>query len=136
MRRRDRRGRGLRGPLLPHSLPAWRSRAQRFDDQVLDCLDRLPGRYAEQVAGIEFAVEDVPPQDPAPWEAREVPLSRVFPAERAVPARIVLYRRPLEARGESDGDLIEVVHAVVVEQVAQVLGLAPEDLDPGAGPAG
>lgn len=132
MARRDRRGRGLRGPLLPRTLPAWRSRAQRFDDHVLQSLDRLPTRFAEQVSRIEFAVEDVPPQDPAPWEAREVPLSRVFPAERDLPARIVLYRRPLEARGEPETELADVVYAVVVEQVAQVLGLPPEDLGPDA----
>jgi hypothetical protein len=36
VRRRDRRGRGIRGPLLPPTLPAHRTRAERFDDQVLD----------------------------------------------------------------------------------------------------
>ena len=31
-RRRDRHGRGLRGPLLPPTLPGWRTRAERFDE--------------------------------------------------------------------------------------------------------
>ena len=38
-RRRDRRGRGLRGPLLPPELPAARSRSERFDDLVPDAAE-------------------------------------------------------------------------------------------------
>lgn len=128
--RRDRRGRGLRGPLLPADVPAWRTRAQRFDDFVLDAVESLPPRFIDQVARIEFAVEDVPPNDPAPWEDRKPALSRLFPADRGLPARIVLYRRPLEARADVDYELAEVIQSVVVEQVAEVLGLSPEDLDP------
>ncbi len=127
--RRDRRGRGVRGVLLPTTVPAWRSRSRQFDDLVLDSLERLPDRVRDEVAKIEFAVEDVPPADPSPWERGEVPLSRVFPADRGLPTRVVLYRRPIEARSERH-DAAEFVYSVVVEQVAHALGLAPHDLDP------
>ena len=129
-RRQDRRGRGLRGPLLPTDVPGWRTRSQRFDEIVLDCIEGLPVRFRKHVARIEFGVEDVPPNDPAPWERGEVPLSRVFPADRGLPTRIVLYRRPIEARSEQPGDLVDLVHSVVVEQVAHALGVPPSDLDP------
>lgn len=129
IRRRDRRGRGLRGPLLPSALPAWRSPAQRFDDLVLDSIERIVPRYRDQVTQIEFAVEDVPPADPSPWESGEVPLSRCFPADRGLPMRIVVYRRPVEARSEP-ADRAEFVHSLVVEQIAHALGLAITDLDP------
>ena len=43
-RRRDRRGRGLRGALMPSSVPASRTRAERFDDLVLDAVDDLDPR--------------------------------------------------------------------------------------------
>jgi hypothetical protein len=52
-RRRDRRGRGLRGPLVRRSadvggravdVPAAASPAQRFDDLVLDAVERLEQR--------------------------------------------------------------------------------------------
>lgn len=112
-------------------VPAWRSRAQRFDDHVLDAVESLPTRFTDQVARIEFAVEDVPPDDPAPWEERQVPLSRMFPADRELPPRIVLYRRPVEARSTPDDELADVVQSVVIEQVAEVLGVPPEELDPG-----
>jgi predicted Zn-dependent protease with MMP-like domain len=131
VRRRDRRGRGPRGPLLPTTAPAYRTRAERFDDLVLDAVDELERTWARQLEGTEFAVEDVPPSGPAPWEHGGVPLGRYFPADAGLPARIVVYRRPLEARAADPLDLADLVHDVVVEQVAHLLGRAPEDIDPG-----
>ena len=64
--RRDRHGRGLRGPLLPPHLPAWRTRAERFDELVVDAAQDLARRWPS-VDQIQFAVEEVPPSDPAPW---------------------------------------------------------------------
>jgi predicted Zn-dependent protease with MMP-like domain len=133
-RRRDRRGRGVRGPLLPHDLPAYRTRAERFDDAVLDAVERLERRWARQLEGTEFAVEDVPPSRPAPWEHGGVPLGRYFPADAGLPPRIVVYRRPIETRALDDADLAALVHDVVVEQVAHLLARAPEDVDPGYRP--
>ena len=63
--RRDRHGRGLRGPLVPPHLPAWRTRAERFDELVVAAADDL-ARHCPQVGSIQFAVEEVPPSDPAP----------------------------------------------------------------------
>jgi predicted Zn-dependent protease with MMP-like domain len=59
-----------------------------------------------------------------------VPLARLVPAgvdRRGQPtrARIVLYRRPLEARAKDSTDLADLVHDVLVEQVANYLGLDP-----------
>ena len=132
-RRRDRRGRGLRGPLLPPEVPAARSRSERFDDLVLDAVERLERRWRAELESIEFAVEDVPPADPSPWEDGGVPLGRFFPAERGLPARVVVYRRPVETRADA-AELPVFVHEVVVEQVASALGLEPERIDPGYGP--
>ncbi|WP_370591784.1 metallopeptidase family protein [Quadrisphaera oryzae] len=129
-RRRDRHGRGLRGPLMPPELPGTRTRAERFDDVVLDAVERLERRWAEPMAAIEFAVEDVPPGDSAAWERPEVALGRFFPATRTQRARIVLYRRPLETRGTDEADLAALVHEVVVEQVAAATGMTPEQVDP------
>ena len=130
-RRRDRRGRGPRGPLLPPGLPGHRSRAERFDDLVLDAVERLERRWARQLDGTEFAVEDVPPSQPAPWETGGVPLGRYFPADAGLPARIVVYRRPVETRAADQADLAELVRDVVVEQVAHLLARDPEEVDPG-----
>jgi predicted Zn-dependent protease with MMP-like domain len=44
-------------------------------------------------------------------------------------ARIVLYRRPLEARSRDGIDLVDLLHEVLIEQVACYLGVEPNDLD-------
>ena len=46
------------------------------------------------------------------------------------PARIVVYRRPVEIRTKNRDERALLVHEVVVEQVAELLGLAPESVDP------
>lgn len=134
-RRRDRHGRGQRGPLLPPSLPAWRTRAEQFDELVIAAARDLATRWP-QVKEIQFAVEEVPPSDPAPWE-RSVVLGRGFTAEprAGLPARVIIYRRPVASRvvGSQAGPaaLAELVRQVVVEQVALMLGRRPEEIDPG-----
>ena len=133
VRRRDRRGRGMRGPMLPPGTPAHRTRAQRFDDLVLDVVEDLDRVWAAQLRGTEFAVEDVPPSDPAPWEDGGVLLGRFFPAEAGRPGRVVVYRRPVEARAFDPEDLGDLVRDVVVEQVAHMLARTPEEIDPNFG---
>ncbi len=132
-RRRERHGRGLRGVLAPASLPGHRTRAQQFDDLVLDTVERLDARWAAQLEGVEFAVEPVPPSDPAPWEHGEVPLARLFPASGSLASRIVLYRRPIQTRAAERFLLAPLVHEVVVEQVAHLLGVEPCTVDPTLG---
>ncbi len=127
-RRRDRRGRGLRGELVPSGAPASRTRSERFDGYVLDAVARLEPRWGEALVDVDVAVELVPPSDPGPWEEQVAPLGRVFPAEEGHPARLVVYRRPVEAR--ADDDLPRLVHEVVVEQVAALLARSPEEIDP------
>lgn len=135
-RHRDRHGRGLRGPLTPPQVPLARTRAERFDDLVLDAVERLERHWSSELAAVEFAVEEVPPVGPSPWdgepwdESDPVPLSRLVPAEGGQPPRIVVYRRPLEARAVDGEDLGSLVHDVVVEEVAHLLGLEPETVDP------
>ena len=131
-RRRDRHGRGLRGPLVPPHLPAWRTRAERFDELVVSTADDL-ARHWPQVGSIQFAVEEVPPSDPAPWE-HGVVLGRGFAARprAGLSSRIVIYRRPVASRAQGDNELTELVRRVVVEQVALMLGCSPEEIDPEA----
>ena len=75
----------------------------------------------------------MPPSDPAPWEHGDVPLGRFFPAQGTLPPRIVVYRRPVETRAPEPRDVPTLVHDVVVEQVAHLLGLSPEQIDPDYG---
>ncbi|WP_130012075.1 metallopeptidase family protein [Serinicoccus sediminis] len=124
--RRDRRGHGLRGPLARPGVPVMRTRRDRFDELVLDAVETLERRL-DTTLGLELAVEEVPPSDPAPWE-HGVALGRLFPAERDVPARLVVYRRPVVHRAADETELAALVTEVVVEQVARMLGRDPDDL--------
>jgi predicted Zn-dependent protease with MMP-like domain len=128
-RRRDRRGRGLRGPLAPQGVPLALSRSERFDEFVLDAVERLERRWP-QLSEVEFAVEDVPPEESATWSGTPVPLARLLRATAKMPARIVLFRRPLERLAAGRTELGSLVHDVVVEEVAELLGLDPESIDP------
>ncbi|WP_337189791.1 metallopeptidase family protein [Ornithinimicrobium cavernae] len=102
------------------------SRSARFDDLVLDAVQVIERRLGRELTDLEIAVEDVPPTDPAPWESG-IALGRLFPAEGSLPARVVVYRRPVEARAQED-DLGTLVHEVLAEQIATMLGLDPDDL--------
>ncbi|MET9801553.1 metallopeptidase family protein [Streptomyces sp. NPDC006368] len=123
-RRRDRHGRGMRGPVAPPQVPLSATRADTFRDLVQDSVERLERRWP-QLAEVDFHVLEVPA---SPEES--VPLGTSLPAGRDRPARIVIYRRPVELRAKSRDERALLVHEVVVEQVADLLGLAPESVDP------
>lgn len=132
-RRRDRRGRGLRGPLLPADAPGHRSRAERFDDLLLDVVAELERHFPEQLAHVEFGVEDAPTATGAEVDRRIV-FGRYLPAGPDGPGRIVLYRRPLEIRAQDDTELAAMVRTVTVDCVADLLGVDPGDIDPSLRP--
>ncbi len=94
-------------------------------------MERLERRWAEELADVEFAVEPVPPTtrvtDPA---TESVSLSRLYAGAAGHSPRIVLYRRPIEARATGRADLAALVHDLIVEQVAELLGVEPETVDP------
>jgi len=131
MARRDRHDRGLRGPLLPAQVPGHSTRSDAFADAVRLGAERLERRWGERWGRVEFGIETVPPSDPAPWE-HGVALGRLFPSDAGEPARIVLYRRPLEMRAEVV-PVEALIRDVLAEHIAHVLGRTPEEIDPDYG---
>jgi hypothetical protein len=123
VRRRDRRGRGVRGPLAPRAVPVQRPRSVRFDEQVLVAWDRLVADHPH-LEYIEIAVSDVP-------EADDPRLAVFDPADAGLPARITLYRWALELRASSPTRLRHLVNDVLTEQAAAFLAVPPASLDPG-----
>jgi len=137
IRRRDRHGRGVRGPLMPADAPFALTRAERFDGLVREEVGRLARRWGRELAGVEFLVEEVPRTDPPP--GKPAPLSQTRPPAEGRPQRIVVYRRPIEIRagavggtwrGLDEREMARLVRDVLVEAVADLLGLSPESVDP------
>jgi predicted Zn-dependent protease with MMP-like domain len=119
-------------------MPAARSRTERFDALVIEALEPIEARWRTELTDLDVAVDDVPDLRVDPkqevLEDRDVPLARLVPAgvdRRGQPtrARIVVYRRPLEVRARDGADLADLVHEVLVEQVAAYLNLDPDVVD-------
>ncbi|GAA5150684.1 metallopeptidase family protein [Pseudonocardia eucalypti] len=127
----------------------FKNRAQRFDDLVLEALEPIEARWGSELTELDLAVDLVPEiehtdPDAASWppevvEDFGVPLAQLVPAgvdRRGLPtrARIVLYRRPLEARSRDGIDLVDLLHEVLIEQIACYLGVEPGSLEGGDKP--
>ena len=128
---RDRRGRGMRGPAVVPTdprTPVLRTRRQRFDQLVLDVVTPLDERWQQHLGLVEYAVEDAP-MVPDDWGDATVPLSSLVRGKGQEPTRLVIFRRPIEHRAQSRDELEAMVHTVVVEQVAELLGLPPDQVD-------
>lgn len=132
--------------MFPAGTPAARTRAEKFDALVLEALEPIELRWGSELAELDLAVDDVPEvvetsPDRVVWDAGVladvgVPLAQLVPAgvdPEGIPsrARIVLYRRPLEARAKGGADLADLLHEVLVEQVAEYLGIEPDAVDGG-----
>jgi hypothetical protein len=105
-----------------------------LDERVRVAVEPLLTRWAEELGALEVVVEDVPPELPGDegvvvdrTAGGSVPLARTV---RGTPTRLVVYRRPLELRAQDETDLEELVHDVVVEAVAELLGREPDEVDP------
>jgi predicted Zn-dependent protease with MMP-like domain len=110
-------------------VPSVRTSRDLFDKVVLDAVENIDDRWHRQLGLVEFAVEETPIL-PADWGAPTVPLATLVPATGSSPARIVMFRRPIELRCETTEELMALVRTVLVEQIAAVLGRSPEDIDP------
>lgn len=134
-RRRNRHGRDGRGLLFPPHLPARRTWAQSFEQVVMwhaqDMVDRFPN-----IAGIEIAVEDVPPSDPTQWDGANASMCRVFSQDRLarLRPRLVLYRLPIHSRAgratvrQPQAPLHNLVRMLLADGISQLTGVHRDDL--------
>ena len=141
----SRHGREIRGPLLPPTVPGWRSRAERFDMAVLEAYEPIEGRWQDRVSTLDVAVDEIPrisARDPEnvqfPPEViadGPIALARLIPAGvdvrgNATRARIVLFRKPIERRAKDTLELADLLHEILVAEVATYLGVEPSVIDP------
>ena len=129
----------------PQTVPGWRSRAERFDMAVLEAYEPIERRWHQRLIGLDVAVDEIPriaPKDPdsVQWPPEVVAdgpiaLARLIPAGvdvrgEATRARIVLFRKPIERRAKDSVDLTDLLHEILVAQVATHLGVEPSVIDP------
>lgn len=124
----------MRGPAIlsrTPGQPVLPTSRERFDQLVVGCVAAIEDRWAAKLGLVEYAVEDTP-QLPDDWSVEHrVPLSSLIRGHGGTPSRLVIFRRPLEHRAENRADLEALVRTVLVQQVAELLGMSPEDVDPG-----
>lgn len=136
-KRRDRHGRGIRGPLArPNPLTGSTVPIRRRPANAeffLICLDDAMARVQERCPGamarVDIGVEDVPSPD-ASWANHQVPLAVALEPTPEKHGQIVLFRRPLERRAQGRKELRRLVYRTVVEQLAAVTGFTVDDIDP------
>lgn len=112
---------------------------------VLEAYEPIERRWQQRLTGLDVAVDEIPriaPKDPenVQWPPEVVAdgpiaLARLIPAGidvRGEPtrARIVLFRKPIERRAKNSDDLTDLLHEILVAQVATHLGVEPDVIDP------
>ncbi|MFV0495444.1 metallopeptidase family protein [Mycobacterium sp.] len=131
--------------MLPRTAPGWRSRAERFDMAVLEVYEPIERRWRDRVRQLDIAVDEIPriaAKDPdrVQWPPEviadgPIALARLIPAGvdirgDATRARIVLFRKPIERRTKDTAELEELLHEILVVQVAIFLDVDPSVIDP------
>lgn len=136
-RRRDRHGRGFRGPLagpnrwtnsvVRPAQPA--TRAEFFDDALADAIDQVQRHCPEALIGVSVGIEDVPLLV-TNWSGDRVPLAAAVEPTPDRPGQVVLYRRPLERRAATRPGLRILVFRTLVEQLSALTGRPVDEIDP------
>lgn len=116
----------LPGPLSPQSVPAHRPPRASFDLLVGDILGALEPHFTVEPDHVEIVVEEAPLL-PKEW-TDDVPLSIVTTVPEG--HRVVLFRIPITQRSGSTEELEELVWSVVLDRLAEVWHMSPDDLDP------
>ena len=88
------------------------------------------GRGPRQPQFGRHLVEDVPAANLVPWEDPAVQFSVSYAAGHDEPARIILYRLPIQSATRNRIELEYIVHDEIVRQLAGLSGKSPEDIDP------
>jgi predicted Zn-dependent protease with MMP-like domain len=87
-----------------------------FEDHVRRALDSLPPEIAAKLENVAVVVEDQHPDEPN--------LYGLFDVEEYMPARIAIFRRPLEADfGHDPAELEREIRITVLHELAHYFGM-------------
>jgi predicted Zn-dependent protease with MMP-like domain len=91
-----------------------------FEEHVRAALDSLPPELARGLENVAVVVEDENPEDPD--------LLGLFQEEPYLPAKISIYRRPLEESFPDPRKLREEIRITVLHELAHYFGIDEERL--------
>lgn len=116
----------LPGPLSPRSVPAHRSPREAFHLLVSDIVEALEPHFTVEPDHVEIRFDEAPLLPPE-W-TDEVPLGIVVTIPEG--HRVVLFRIPIAQRCGTTEELEELTWSVVLDRLAEVWHMSPDDLDP------
>jgi predicted Zn-dependent protease with MMP-like domain len=93
----------------------------RFEDHVRAALDSLPPEIARGLENVAVVVEDEHPDDPD--------LLGLFQEDPYLPAKISIYRRPLEESFTDPQELEGEIRITVLHELAHYFGIDEERLE-------
>jgi predicted Zn-dependent protease with MMP-like domain len=92
-----------------------------FDEHVRRALDSLPRDLARGLRNVAVVVEEEHPEDPD--------LFGLFEEHEYMPAKITIYRRPLEESFPEPEELEAEIRITVLHELAHFFGIDEERLD-------
>ena len=92
-----------------------------FDAHVRRALDSLPPEIAQRLENVAVVVEDENPNDPD--------LLGLFEEEPYLPAKITIYRLPLEESFPDPPELEREIRITVLHELAHYFGIDEERLE-------
>jgi predicted Zn-dependent protease with MMP-like domain len=92
-----------------------------FEDHVRNALDALPPEIRRGLENVAVVVEDEHPEDPD--------LLGLFQSEPYLPAKVTIYRLPLEESFPDPAELEREIRITVLHELAHYFGIDEDRLD-------
>ena len=113
----------------------------RFEHLVADALGMMPQSFRQAVRNVAVIVEDAPapellddvgidPPDTLLGLYEGVPLpERDWTHGNALPDRITLFQKPIEAASQNDNEIVVVIGETVIHEFGHYFGLSEEEIE-------
>ncbi len=106
---------------------------KKFDELVEQALEQLPEMFRRELANVAIFVEDLPPRELHRDDLllgifHGVPLTEKSTFQTALPDRIVIYQKNIEALCRTDTDIRREIRATLLHELGHFFGLSEADL--------
>lgn len=111
-----------------------------FERLVLKALEELPPSFRERLDNVDVVVKDWPSHEDLeeadlsdPNELfglyQGIPLTERYHYDMALPDKITIFRRPIEAACDTRRDVVREVRATVIHELAHHFGISDAELE-------